>query len=154
MRQALINALARPSSKWSLRNRLLMLSAGTSDARGYRQWREVGRHVRAGSPRHFISWGRSSSRSLRAVRQHLIKANESQLRSSSVSEPNVESCGLVNTPPHSVFFWTILMVYTVAVAPPQKGNTRAGHRCPNFAYASAQISRPTQSMTENLMVSK
>lgn len=38
-----------PSSAWSLGNQLLMVMAGTSDARGYRQWQEVGRHVTKGS---------------------------------------------------------------------------------------------------------
>ncbi|MCS5697168.1 ArdC family protein [Desulfofundulus thermocisternus] len=39
----------RPSDKWSLGNRLLMYLAGTEDARGYRQWEEVGRHVKKGA---------------------------------------------------------------------------------------------------------
>src|ERR1700688_3051572 len=43
--KALINAPAKPSSKWSLGNQLLMLLAGTSDARGFRQWTDVGRWV-------------------------------------------------------------------------------------------------------------
>ncbi len=43
--KALINAPKRPSSKWSFGNQLLMLLAGTSDARGFRQWTEVGRWV-------------------------------------------------------------------------------------------------------------
>ena len=43
--KALINAPERPSSKWSFGNQLLMLLAGTSDARGFRQWTEVGRWV-------------------------------------------------------------------------------------------------------------
>jgi hypothetical protein len=47
--KALINAPGKPSSKWSFGNQILMLLAGTSDARGYRQWNEVGRHVRAGA---------------------------------------------------------------------------------------------------------
>ena len=37
-----------PSAKWSLLNRILMVKAGTSDARGYRQWREGGRQVKKG----------------------------------------------------------------------------------------------------------
>jgi hypothetical protein len=28
----------KPSDRWSLGNRLLMLAAGTRDARGYQQW--------------------------------------------------------------------------------------------------------------------
>lgn len=39
----------RPCDRWSLANRLLMLLAGTTDARGYRQWLDVGRHVRKGA---------------------------------------------------------------------------------------------------------
>jgi hypothetical protein len=52
--KALINAPERPSSKWSFGNLLLMLLAGTEDARGYRQWRDVGRYVRKGSKAFYI----------------------------------------------------------------------------------------------------
>ena len=38
-----------PSDSWSLANRLLMTAQDTSDARGFRQWSEVGRHVKKGS---------------------------------------------------------------------------------------------------------
>jgi len=38
-----------PSAKWSLLNRLLMLLAGTSDARGIKQWNKVGRRVKKGA---------------------------------------------------------------------------------------------------------
>ncbi len=38
-----------PSAKWSLLNRLLMLCAGTSDARGIKQWNKAGRRVKKGS---------------------------------------------------------------------------------------------------------
>jgi hypothetical protein len=38
-----------PSAKWSLLNRLLMLCAGTSDARGIKQWNKVGRKVKKGA---------------------------------------------------------------------------------------------------------
>ena len=38
-----------PSSRWSFLNRLLMTIAGTSDARGYRQWQSVNRHVKKGA---------------------------------------------------------------------------------------------------------
>lgn len=37
-----------PAAKWSLLNRMLMLIAGTNDARGFRQWKEAGRHVKRG----------------------------------------------------------------------------------------------------------
>ena len=39
----------KPSSKWSLLNRLIMLWAGTTDARGYKQWQTVERHVKRGA---------------------------------------------------------------------------------------------------------
>jgi hypothetical protein len=38
-----------PSAKWSLLNRLLMVLAGTGDARGIRQWNQVGRRVKKGA---------------------------------------------------------------------------------------------------------
>lgn len=47
--KALISASGKPSSKWSFGNQLLMILAGTTDARGYRQWQEVKRQVRYGS---------------------------------------------------------------------------------------------------------
>jgi len=43
--KALIQTPEKPSSRWSMGNQLLMLLAGTSDARGFRQWNEVGRWV-------------------------------------------------------------------------------------------------------------
>ena len=46
---AMINAPEKPSSKWSMGNQILMVLGGTSDARGYKQWTEVGRHVKAGA---------------------------------------------------------------------------------------------------------
>ena len=52
--KALINAPERPSSKWSFGNQILMLLTGTSDARGYRQWMDVARHVRQGSKAFYI----------------------------------------------------------------------------------------------------
>lgn len=38
-----------PMSKWSLANRLLAVLTGTEDARGFRQWKEVGRWVKKGA---------------------------------------------------------------------------------------------------------
>jgi len=38
----------RPIDSWSLSNRMLCFMAGTEDARGYKQWQAVGRHVEAG----------------------------------------------------------------------------------------------------------
>ena len=43
-----------PSNRWSLNNRLLMYFAGTADARGIRQWREVGRWLKKGSKAAYI----------------------------------------------------------------------------------------------------
>lgn len=40
---------SKPSSRWSLGNRVLMLISGTRDARGYRQWETVGRQVKKGA---------------------------------------------------------------------------------------------------------
>lgn len=38
-----------PSDAWSIGNRVLQMLQGTSDARGFRQWQEAGRHVKKGS---------------------------------------------------------------------------------------------------------
>lgn len=43
-----------PSDKWSLGNRLLMLSSDTEDARGFRQWEKVGRKVKKGAKAIYI----------------------------------------------------------------------------------------------------
>jgi hypothetical protein len=43
-----------PSDKWSFLNRLLMYLNGTEDARGYRQWQQVGRHIKKGSKAFYI----------------------------------------------------------------------------------------------------
>ncbi len=43
-----------PSLDWSWRNRLLAAIAGHFDARGYRQWESVGRHVRKGEHAFYI----------------------------------------------------------------------------------------------------
>jgi hypothetical protein len=43
-----------PCSKWSLNNRLLVFWAGTQDARGIRQWKEVGRYPKKGSKASYI----------------------------------------------------------------------------------------------------
>lgn len=40
---------SRPCGSWSLRNKLIMYCSGTGDARGFRQWKEVGRYVKKGS---------------------------------------------------------------------------------------------------------
>ncbi len=38
-----------PAATWSLGNRVLMLLAGTDDARGFQQWKDAGRFVKKGS---------------------------------------------------------------------------------------------------------
>ncbi|MBI3091684.1 MAG: antirestriction protein [Candidatus Tectomicrobia bacterium] len=38
-----------PMNRWSLMNRTLCFIAGTSDARGFRQWKQAGRHVKKGA---------------------------------------------------------------------------------------------------------
>jgi len=43
-----------PCARWSLSNRLLTFLSGTDDARGFRQWREVGRFVRPGARALYI----------------------------------------------------------------------------------------------------
>ncbi|MCL6559042.1 MAG: ssDNA-binding domain-containing protein [Firmicutes bacterium] len=44
----------KPSDKWSLGNRLLMALADTDDARGFKQWQEVGRQVKKGAKAFYI----------------------------------------------------------------------------------------------------
>jgi len=39
----------RPCSRWSFHNRVLQSLEGTADARGYRQWQQVGRQVKKGA---------------------------------------------------------------------------------------------------------
>lgn len=43
-----------PSNKWSLNNRLAMMLQGTMDARGFRQWDEANRSIKAGSKAIYI----------------------------------------------------------------------------------------------------
>ena len=44
-----------PSDSWSAGNRLIMLASGTRDARGFSQWRDVGRRVNPGSKALYIA---------------------------------------------------------------------------------------------------
>lgn len=44
-----------PSNKWSFLNRLLVAIHGTQDARGFRQWKEAGRHVKKGAKALYIT---------------------------------------------------------------------------------------------------
>ena len=43
-----------PAAKWSYLNHIIMAINGTYDARGYRQWLEVGRHVKKGAKAFYI----------------------------------------------------------------------------------------------------
>src|SRR5659263_251378 len=43
-----------PADKWSFLNRVLMYLNETDDARGFRQWQEVGRYVKKGSKAFYI----------------------------------------------------------------------------------------------------
>lgn len=43
-----------PSDKWSLGNQLIMHAHGTEDARGFKQWQEVGRSVNKGARAFYI----------------------------------------------------------------------------------------------------
>ncbi len=43
-----------PLAKWSLRNRVIAMIAGTGDARGFRQWESVGRNVVKGKRAFYI----------------------------------------------------------------------------------------------------
>jgi len=43
-----------PSSNWSFLNRLIMILEGTADARGFRQWQQVGRSANGGSKAFYI----------------------------------------------------------------------------------------------------
>ncbi len=52
--KVLIKSPEIPSSKWSFNNQVIMMMMGTNDARGFRQWEEVGRHVKMGSHADYI----------------------------------------------------------------------------------------------------
>ena len=41
--------MSQPSENWSPRNQAIMAQNKTSDARGFQQWKEVGRHVKKGA---------------------------------------------------------------------------------------------------------
>ena len=43
-----------PAAQWSFSNRVLMALQGTGDARGFHQWKEVGRHVQRGRKAFYI----------------------------------------------------------------------------------------------------
>ncbi len=43
-----------PSAQWSFTNRSIQFLAGTADARGYRQWKSINRHVKKGAKAVYI----------------------------------------------------------------------------------------------------
>jgi hypothetical protein len=43
-----------PCHRWSVRNRFITLLEGHDDARGFRQWQEIGRHVKKGESAFFV----------------------------------------------------------------------------------------------------
>jgi antirestriction protein ArdC len=49
-----MKAPTRPSDRWSLLNRMIMWAHGTEDARGYQQWKEIGRYVKKGAKAFYI----------------------------------------------------------------------------------------------------
>ena len=51
---AVLPRLAVPCSMWSLCNRIMLYFADTSDARGFRQWQQVGRYPKKGSKAVYI----------------------------------------------------------------------------------------------------
>lgn len=53
-RAVFISKVNRPSDKWSLSNRIIMVASGTCDARGYRQWNAANRYVKKGSKAVYI----------------------------------------------------------------------------------------------------
>jgi len=57
-----------PSAKWSLMNRILMIVSGTRDARGFRQWNEVGRYIKEGAKAFYILAPRLVKKKSRANR--------------------------------------------------------------------------------------
>lgn len=44
----------KPSDSWSLGNKILMFLNGTDDARGFKQWQNVGRSVKKGAKAFYI----------------------------------------------------------------------------------------------------
>jgi len=63
-----------PSAKWSLLNRLLMVLAGTGDARGIKQWNQVGRRVKKGAKSFRIF----APRFIRVKSKELSKSTEDE----------------------------------------------------------------------------
>lgn len=53
-RAVFISHSKKPSAKWSLGNRIIMLLNDTEDARGFQQWKKASRHVRRGAKAFYI----------------------------------------------------------------------------------------------------
>ncbi|MDI3497044.1 hypothetical protein [Archaeoglobus sp.] len=51
---AVFRGNSKPSDSWSFFNRLIMLMNDTTDARGFRQWQQVGRRVKKGAKAFYI----------------------------------------------------------------------------------------------------
>ncbi len=51
---AVFKGNGKPSDAWSFFNRLIMLMNNTADARGFQQWRKVGRRVKKGAKAFYI----------------------------------------------------------------------------------------------------
>ena len=69
-----------PSSNWSFLNRLIMCLSGTADARGFRQWQQVGRSVKGGSKALYIMVPRMT-------RTETEKGDEEQIVSGFYAKP-------------------------------------------------------------------
>ena len=69
-----------PSSRWSFLNRLIMYLSGTVDARGFRQWQQVGRSVKGGSKAFYIMVPR-------ITRKETEKDEEEQIVSGFLAKP-------------------------------------------------------------------
>ena len=51
---AVFRGREKPSDNWSFFNRLIMFMNNTTDARGFRQWKKVGRRVKKGTKAFYI----------------------------------------------------------------------------------------------------
>lgn len=75
-----------PCSKWSLSNRVIALLSGTNDARGYRQWQQVGRHVKKGS------------KAFRILVPRMITTNKDEAEKNEDVEPIKQCVGFATVP--------------------------------------------------------
>lgn len=63
-----------PSASWSFVNQMIMFLSNTNDARGYRQWQEVERHVKKGAKAISILVPRFSKVELKKDEEELVLA--------------------------------------------------------------------------------